>query len=117
MAPENAFNWDHCRFEVKHESNDDKKTLLKRILKLFIFPLTIRPWNTYMYIFIALFDFWIFLTHFLLFLEATTKLIQFCTKVLVKQAIFWTSKFTAAQQNRTTKILVFFRDFKIENEL
>ena len=80
--------------------------------------LTLRPRKTYIYVFPELLFLYIFLSHFMIFIEAPNKFIWFYSKFWVKQAIFdvlmyW---FSAAQQTSSVTLPDFFPDILNRSE-
>ena len=77
ITSESTFNEDHSRIEGTHGLIKDKKLCFGYFCRFVINGLTLRPRNTYTYVFRALFGFCNFFSHFLRVLEARTILVLF----------------------------------------
>ena len=93
ITSENAFNGDNVWGEGNHEYSNKEKTLFWVFYRFLTRVLSLRPRNTYIYVFRAFFGFFIF------------------------YAICWSfgvsmNQFAAAQQTSTSKLLAFFQRFQ-----
>ena len=57
ITGENTFNGDHFETEGNHEPSEDEKTLFWVFCRFVTNALTLRPRNTYIYVFGSLFGF------------------------------------------------------------
>ena len=87
---QNTLNWDDFEIEGNIESNNDKKVLSLVLLQTFSSNLQTAKYKDTRFSGIIWFS--NFLSHFLLLLEARTRLIKFYTKYWVNQVIFLTCK-------------------------
>ena len=77
--------------------------------------LSLRPQNMYIYVFLALLEFFNFFCHFVVVLEARSGLLLFCTKFWVTRATFSASTCFSLQKI-TAKLVVFFFRFQTKEQ-